>query len=282
MKNDSSDKRKSFGKNDKRFAPDGHEWRIQEKKKPRLEASLWGTHAVQEAWLNPQRRIRRLFITEQMHDAFAPSIEKAAQLGLDRPEPTIMDKKDLDQRLPVGAVHQGIAVDAEPLDEVFVTDLITAVEPGQRAVILMLDQVTDPHNVGAILRSAAAFGATGVIMQSRHSPELTGVLAKTASGAVEHLAVAYEINLSRALDTLQQAGFTALALDERGPEPLSTFDMKDRMVIVLGAEGAGLRPKIREQCDATVRLPTMGAIQSLNVSNAAAVILYAALHKNIM
>jgi 23S rRNA (guanosine2251-2'-O)-methyltransferase len=256
------------------FRPDGEPWKLQQKKQPLLQATLWGTHAVQEAWLNPERRIRRLYLTELMFKSFEATLQKARALGLDRPEPQIMDKKDLDQRLPSGAVHQGIAIDADPLDEVFVQDIVTATDAQDRAVVLMLDQVTDPHNVGAILRSASAFGAAGVVMQRRHSPEMTGVLGKSACGAIDHLPVAYETNLSRALEVLQKAGFFAIAMDEHAETSLAALPGKARTVLLLGAEGTGLRQKLREQCDALVRLPTQGAIQSLNVSNAAAIALY--------
>lgn len=252
----------------------GKEWRAQEKKGPMLQATLWGVHAVQEAWLNPERRIKALHITELMVKEFEPVLQKARDLGLKRPEAKIIDKKDMDRRLPAGAVHQGIAVDADPLPETFVQDLVVAAA-SEKSVILMLDQVTDPHNVGAILRSASAFGASGVIMQRRHSPEMTGVLAKAACGAIEHLPVCYEINLSRALEVLQQAGFFAIAFDEHADDTFATLTPHAKTVLVLGAEGSGLRQKIREQCNASVRLPTQGAIQSLNVSNAAAIGLYA-------
>jgi 23S rRNA (guanosine2251-2'-O)-methyltransferase len=254
--------------------PDGEPWRVQQKKQPLLQATLWGTHAVQEAWLNPERRIRTLYLTELMFKHFDPVLQKARAAGLTRPDPQIMDKKDLDQRLPAGAVHQGIAIDADPLAETFVQDIVAAAATEKHAVAVMLDQVTDPHNVGAILRSAAAFGAAGVVMQRRHSPEMTGVLGKAACGAIDHLPVCYETNLARALEVLQQAGFYAIAMDEHADVPLSALPARAKTVLVLGAEGTGLREKMREQCDALVRLPTKGAIQSLNVSNAAAIALY--------
>jgi 23S rRNA (guanosine2251-2'-O)-methyltransferase len=259
----------------KSLRPDGEPWRVQEKKQPLLQATLWGTHAVQEAWANPARRVKKLYIAEQMLAGFEPLLRQVEAQGLDRPTPTMIDKKDLDRRLPPGAVHQGLALDADPLDEVFVQDLIAGAARAERSVILMLDQVTDPHNVGAILRTGSAFGADGVVMQRRHSPELTGALAKAACGAVEHLPVAYETNLSRALELLQQAGYTAIALDEHAQQSLHELPLPAKSVLLLGAEGAGLRQKLREQCNAMVRLPTQGAIQSLNVSNAAAVALYA-------
>lgn len=239
------------------------------KKKQSIAANLWGIHAVREAWLNPKRQIRGLYITPQALKNFEDVMNER------KTPPNMIDKKDLDRLLPSGAVHQGIALHAETLPEVFVQDLIIQTANKDHALIVMLDQVTDPHNVGAILRSACAFGADGLIMQRKHSPELTGVLTKTASGAVEHVSVAYEINLSDTLDKLKEAGFFALGLDERGQQEIGGIKKGGKTVIVLGAEGKGLRPKVADHCDALIRLPTQGAIASLNVSNAAAVTLYA-------
>jgi len=242
------------------------------REKPEGRANLWGTHAVTEAWLNPARAIKALYITELMLKGFEATLAQASELK--RPAPRVMEKKDMDRMLG-DAVHQGIAIDAKPLDEIFVQDFVARASNKEKAVLLMLDQVTDPHNVGAILRSACAFGADGVIMQRRHSPELTGILAKTASGAVEHIPVAYEINLSDTLDYLKNKGFFAIGLDERGEQEIGAIKKGGKVVLVLGAEGSGLRPKVREHCDTLVRLPTEGRIASLNVSNAAAVSLYA-------
>ena len=249
-------------------------YREKQPKKPRLQADLWGTHAVASAWLNPARHIQTLYITEQTLKGFTQMLDAAEKAGLKRPPPTVIDKKDLDRSLR-DAVHQGIAIAAKPLAEIFVQDLVARNMQHDNAVFLMLDQVTDPHNVGAILRSACAFGADGVIMQRKHSPTLTGILAKTASGAAEHTPVAYEINLSDTLDFLKSKGFTAIGLDERGDQAIGDIIKAGKTVLVLGAEGKGLRPKVREHCDILTRLPTAGPIASLNVSNAAAVALYA-------
>lgn len=238
-------------------------------------ASLWGTHAVKEAWLNPDRDIRALYATAEALESFADTMEAADDSGLDRPQPVVADRRALDRLTGPGAVHQGLALDAAPLDEVFVQDLISAADGRERAVIVMLDQVTDPHNVGAIMRSACAFGAAGIVMQRRHAPELDGVLVKTASGAAEHIPVAYETNLSRTIETLQEAGFTVLALDERGDISLEELPAIDKAVIVLGAEGPGIRHLVKQHADRLVRLPTGGPVGALNVSNAAAVALYA-------
>jgi 23S rRNA (guanosine2251-2'-O)-methyltransferase len=181
----------------------------------------------------------------------------------------------MERMLGRDAVHQGMAISAAPLEDVFVQDIINAGAGKERSVVLMLDQVTDPHNVGAILRSASAFGADGVIMQRRHAPELEGVLCKTACGAVDHLPVAYETNLSRTLEELADAGYTIIGLDEHAPDSLSAIAVPAKSVLVLGAEGDGMRRLVREHCSVLVTLPTQKPINSLNVSNAAAVALYA-------
>jgi 23S rRNA (guanosine2251-2'-O)-methyltransferase len=239
-------------------------------KTKKLSANLWGTHATRAAWLNPKRKIRGLYITQQALASFEDILDKR------KTPPSLIEKTEMDRLLPKGAVHQGIALHVEPLEECFIQDLIIQSKERKRTIFLMLDQVTDPHNVGAIMRSACAFGASGIIMQKKHSPELTGTLAKTATGAVEHIDVAYEINLSRALEALKKAGFTAYGLDEHAQDALGTTRLPEKLVLVLGAEGKGLRPKVAEHCDALLKLPTTGPIQSLNVSNAAAIALFAA------
>ncbi|MCB9988261.1 MAG: 23S rRNA (guanosine(2251)-2'-O)-methyltransferase RlmB [Rhodospirillales bacterium] len=236
--------------------------------KSSIKADLWGSHAVQAAWLNPDRDVRALYITESALKDFSQSAP------VKRPPPMIVDKAALDHALPKGAVHQGIALDCPPLEETFLNDLIIRAGGQPKTVLLMLDQVTDPHNVGAILRSACAFGAAGMIMQKKHAPELSGVLAKTACGAVEHVPVAYETNLTRSLETLQENGFFVIGLDERG-EDIAGLSVPDKCVLVLGAEGPGLRRLVKEQCDTLARLPMNGPMPSINVSNAAAVALYA-------
>ena len=237
--------------------------------------NLYGLHAVREAWLNKNREIFALYVTSAAQRHFDEIATKAREADLQRPSPIIIDKQKLEKILPKGAVHQGIALACAPLDEMDVQDLIIRAHKKKHSIIAVLDQVTDPHNIGAIMRSASAFGLDGLIMQTRHAPILDGVLAKTACGAVDNLAVAYAINLSRALEDLQKAGFTALAMDERGEKEIGELDLDNKIVIVLGSEGSGIRPLIKEKCDVLTRLPTQGAIASLNVSNAAAVVFYA-------
>lgn len=243
----------------------------------RLTVHLFGQHAVHEAWLNPRRHIQNLYITENALKGFEATLQKAGSLK--RPAPTIVDKDALDKSLPPGSVHQGIALNCSGLPEVGLQDLIIRAKDKDRVLLVILDQVTDPHNMGAILRSACAFGADGVIVQKRHAPELQGpagaIIAKTACGAVEHTPIAYETNLSRSIETLQEEGFFVYGLDERGEDMPARGDTPKKSVLVLGAEGDGLRHLIKEKCDVLIKLPTAGAIQSLNVSNAAAVALYA-------
>lgn len=248
-------------------------------KKPKLpKPNLFGYHAVREAWLNPERNISALFLTPQAAKGFESDLHSARKQGLKRPDPAQIDKKDLDYLLPRGAVHQGIAMKCAPLPKLFLQDLTIKSESQDRSLVLVLDQVTDPHNVGAIIRSACAFGVSGIIMQSKHAPELNGHLAKAACGAVEHVPVIYETNLSRALDNLKQEGFFAYGLDERGKQTVSelaTNDPPNKLALVLGAEGPGIRKLVKEHCDELIRLPMSGPIPSLNVSNAAAVALFA-------
>lgn len=237
----------------------------------KIKADLFGIHAVQEAWNNPKRYVHALFITQNVLKEFEPHLKTAAK----RPAPTIVAKEELDRALPNGAVHQGIALSCQPLAENSIIDIIIKAQEKEKSVIVMLDQVTDPHNIGAILRSACAFGADGVVMQSKHAPDMTGVLAKTACGALEHIPVAYETNLSRAIETLKEHHYTVIGLDEHSPQTFTDLHTYERVVMVLGAEGAGIRRLVKEHCDVLVTLPTRPPIASLNVSNAAAVALYA-------
>ncbi len=234
---------------------------------------LYGVHPVTAAWLNPDRSCRHLYATAQALTAFAPTVQQAAALKLKRPAPIVVERDGIDRLLPAGAVHQGLALDAEPLPEVNLDDVLIAAGNGPVALV-MLDQVTDPHNVGAILRSAAAFGAKGMIVQSRHAPEVTGVLAKAASGAVEVVPILRETNLARAIERMRDAGVFVIGLDEAGSCTLDQANFGTRAALVLGAEGDGLRRLVAEGCDLLASLPTVPPIGSLNVSNAAAIGLY--------
>jgi 23S rRNA (guanosine2251-2'-O)-methyltransferase len=187
----------------------------------------------------------------------------------------ILDRAAFDRLLPEGAVHQGWALEVEPLDSADLEDVLRAGEvmPG-RSVIIVLDQISDPHNVGAILRSAAAFGVRAVVVGEHGAPLPTGVLAKAASGALDCVPLVRAVNLARTLDRLKEAGFWCCGLDEGAATPLAGLDLGPRVALVLGSEGGGLRRLLRERCDYLARLPTRPELPSLNVSNAAAVALY--------
>ncbi|HEV7370815.1 23S rRNA (guanosine(2251)-2'-O)-methyltransferase RlmB [Arenibaculum sp.] len=234
---------------------------------------IYGLHPVQAALANPERRCRRLLVTEAARDALAATLADAAARGLSRPQPTVVERAELDRLLP-GAVHQGAALEAAPLPDLDLDDVARAASGRERDVVVLLDQVTDPHNVGAILRSAAAFGASAVVVQERNAPDVTGTLAKSASGALEAVPLVRVVNLARALGELQQAGYWCVGLDESGTRTLAEMGLSGRVALVLGAEGTGLRRLTMERCDDVARLPTRGPIGSLNVSNAAAVALY--------
>lgn len=241
---------------------------------PRLTIDLYGIHAVREAILNENREIRAIYAVPEQAEEVDSWVQTARRAKLKRPDVAMPPRAAFDNACGRDAVHQGVGVACDPLPETDLEDILRGLDPAARACFVMLDQVTDPHNLGAILRSACAFGATAMVVQRRHTPELNALVAKTACGAVEHLPVCYETNLSRSIDMLKDAGFTVLGLDERGDVDLPDLPAPDRSVLVLGAEGPGLRRLIREGCDRLVRLPTHAPIASLNVSNAAAVALY--------
>ncbi|MBR0753401.1 23S rRNA (guanosine(2251)-2'-O)-methyltransferase RlmB [Bradyrhizobium jicamae] len=223
---------------------------------------LYGWHSVSMALANPQRRIRKLYLTENAAKRLADeNIET-------RVTPEIVRPSAIDQRLGPDAVHQGLLAEAEPLPS---PDIDTLDPDG---IVLVLDQITDPHNVGAILRSAAAFAVKAIVTTARHSPEATGVLAKSASGALELVPMVTVQNLARALTELNDRGFQTVGLDSQGSENLAQVELQQPLALVLGAEGKGLRQLTRETCRTVARLDMPGEIKSLNVSNAAVLALY--------
>lgn len=230
----------------------------------RRPAWIYGIHATAAALANPARKVRRLVATAEGAERLARAAPGA--------QPETVDRSALDQMLPAGAVHQGVALDAEPLDQPDLSEIISTA--GEHTAVVILDQVTDPHNVGAVLRSAAAFGAAAVVQTERGAPDATGVTAKAASGALEVVPLVTVTNLARALDTLKAGGFWCIGLDGAAEETLAEAAPSGRIALVLGAEGTGLRRLTREHCDMLVKLPTRPPVASLNVSNAAAVALY--------
>jgi 23S rRNA (guanosine2251-2'-O)-methyltransferase len=234
---------------------------------------LCGTHAVLAALANPRRKVRRLLTTAEAGRGLS---ERLDALRAEHPLPVaeIVDKADIEKLLPATAVHQGSAVLVEPLPTLSIEEIADEGAERERAVVVVLDQVTDPHNVGAVLRSAAAFGALAVVVQDRHAPDETASVAKAASGALERIPLVRVTNIVRALETLKEAGFWSAGLAADGPVTLASAKLSGRVVLVLGAEGEGLRRLTREHCDYLVRLPMTDAMESLNVSNAAAISLY--------
>jgi 23S rRNA (guanosine2251-2'-O)-methyltransferase len=225
---------------------------------------LWGWHAVVAALENPRRGPpRRLLATPDRAKALTQQFGYIATLE-------VKEAKAIGDALALGAVHQGVALKPEPLESLSIDEL--AGDGG--GFILMLDQVTDPQNVGAIFRSAAAFGARGVILQDRHAPVLTGALAKAAAGAVDAIPYARVTNLSRALEQLSDLGWRAVGLSGDADEPLEAVLDSRPTVLVLGSEGEGIRRLVSEHCDALGRIPMPGGFESLNVSAAAAIALY--------
>jgi len=230
---------------------------------------LYGVHVVVEALANPRRKLRRLWATKNGVDRLGDAIAKA---GI---TPELVMPSELDRLVGSDAVHQGIILEADPLDQ---PDLHQIPRQG---IVVMLDQVTDPHNVGAIFRSCAAFNVTAVVTTARHSAETTGVLFKAASGATELVPFVKVTNLARAMAEMKEYGFRIIGLDSDAPAPIETEAGKSPLVLVLGAEGKGLRQLTRDNCDALVKLDLPGAIKSLNVSNAAALALYAVTRKPV-
>ena len=231
---------------------------------PRGSVWLHGTHAVEAALTNPARRLKRLLLTEDAEAALAAKVPLPWPLQPERAE-----RAKLDHLLGRDTTHQGMALLADLLTPPSLTAVLE--RPGP---LIVLDQVTDPRNIGAVLRSAAAFGAAGVVTQDRNAPEETGAMAKAASGALERVPLLRAVNLARTLAALKAAGLWVVGLDASGA-PLRGGPLRERRVaLVLGAEGAGLRRLTRETCDELAGLPMPGGMDSLNVSAAAAVALY--------
>jgi len=232
---------------------------------------LWGRHAVEAALKNPDRAHRKLWATREGVESLDG--ELPADFPVEWAQPA-----DLARLVAKDAPHQGLVLECSPLEDVFLGDVLDgdATRP-----LIVLDQVTDPHNVGAIMRSAAAFGACAIVTQDRHAPPESGTLAKSASGALEVLPWVRVVNLARALEEIAEAGYWRIGLDGAGATTLGEALTSGPVALVLGAEGDGMRHNITQHCDAIARLPISEAMESLNVSNAAAIALYAAATREI-
>ena len=226
---------------------------------------FWGRHAVTAALANPNRTVRKIWGTR----------EALAALDLPPVVPiTYADAADLGRLVPADAPHQGLVAEVDPLEDIWLGDLLHEGQDDQRPLVV-LDQVTDPHNVGAILRSAAAFDALGIVTQDRHAPPESGTVARSASGALETVPWIRVVNLARALEEIAEAGFWRIGLTGHANQTLAEAMGTQRICIVLGAEGEGMRQNTEAHCDELAKLPISPKVESLNVSNAAAIALYA-------
>jgi 23S rRNA (guanosine2251-2'-O)-methyltransferase len=267
---------KSFGKNRR---PEPAKNRGKPEKKPIAAQSerphranigaqwLYGLHAVQAALANPRRKLGRAVLTPRATETLGSKL-------LSRVRVETQDPGSIDRLLPPGAVHQGAALEAWPLKSRDLDEILDEAPSDGRRVVLVLDQLSDPHNVGAILRTAAAFGATAVIVQDRHAPPQSGALAKAASGALDLIPYLEVVNIARALDELAERGFWRIALAGDGEQSLSEAVPAGDVALVVGSEGSGIRRLVREHCEASAFIPISGRMESLNVSNAAAIALY--------
>ncbi len=229
-------------------------------------------HAVEAALANPRRACHRLLIARGASSDIAAAIDRASGMVSGRPLPESVDRAEIDRLLTPGAVHQGVALLAKPLPAPALEDVLR--DPAADATVVVLDQATDPRNIGAVLRSAAAFGALAVVIQDRHAPPLTGALVKAASGAAETVPLLRVVNLARALWALKEARFWCAGLDPTAGRTLAEAKLEGRVALVLGAEGRGLRRLTRDTCDDLLRVPIVPSADSLNLSNAAAIALY--------
>lgn len=228
---------------------------------------LHGRNSVEAALKNPKRECLRLIGTEKaLKDTEAQARHRKVSVE------TVDDIAAIAATVPEGSPHQGILLEVRPLPSQSIEDLQPSTD--DKNIILMLDQVTDPHNVGACMRSAAAFGAKALITQDKNSPNESGIIARTAAGALESLPWLRVTNLSQALDTLRDMGYWHVGLDGHTDQSIRSLSMGNNIVIVMGSEGKGLRPLVRKNCDAIVKIPMTGSVESLNVSNAAAIALY--------
>ena len=229
---------------------------------------LYGLHAVRAALANPRRKVHRLVLTDR-------AVEELGKAAMSRARHEIATSDAIGRMLAPGSVHQGVALNCEKLPARALEDVIIPNVLGKRRIVLVLDQITDPHNAGAILRSAVAFGVDAVIVQDRHAPPESGVLAKAASGALDVVPIATVVNIARTLERLGEHDFWRVALTGDGDQPLreATAHRPD-VALVLGSEGSGVRRLVRERCDTSAFIPIGKSTESLNVSNAAAVALY--------
>jgi 23S rRNA (guanosine2251-2'-O)-methyltransferase len=261
------DRRHFYPKPAGKPAESGGEPRQKHGRHAKPENWLYGLHAVQAALANPRRKLGRAVLTSR-----AAELIGAKLLGRVQVEPA--EGEAISRLLPPGAVHQGAALQADPLAPRDLNEVLDKAGDARRKIVLVLDQISDPHNVGAILRTAAAFGVTAVVVQDRHAPPQSGALAKAASGALEIVPYVEVVNIARALDQLADKGFWRIAMAGDGEQTLAEAIPVGDVALVMGSEGDGIRRLVREHCEAVAHVPIDQAMESLNVSNAAAIALY--------
>ena len=232
---------------------------------------IYGRHAVEAAIGNPARVINRIMTTAENSEVLKKLL---LQSGRDTALLKVVERKEIDKQLPAEAVHQGIAAQVKPLENQLLEDICILAEGKDRCRVLILDQVTDPQNVGAIIRSCAAFGADALIMQDKNAPAESGAMVKASAGTIEFLPVCRVTNLSRAIEHLKKAGFWVAGRDGYAETTIDKMKKNGRIAIVMGSEGKGIRRLGEESCDETVKLPIDARVESLNVSTAAAIALY--------
>ena len=235
---------------------------------------IYGIHPVMAALANSKRTCLRIVISYTASTELEENIKIVCKKNKELPNIEKMNREQIGSLLSPGAVHQGLALLANPLKIVSIEDIIKETEGKENASVIILDQATDPKNVGAVMRSAAAFGASAVVLQDRHAPPLSGALSKAASGAVEWVTLIRVVNLARAISNLKHAGFWAAGLDSGADRTLAQADLSGRILLVLGAEGSGLRRLTRDTCDELLKVTVNEKSDSLNLSNAATVALY--------
>lgn len=231
---------------------------------------LYGRHPVMAAINNSNRKINKIFCTKEN----AEEIKKALNTCKRNISVSIIDRKELDKMLPRDAVHQGFALQCQELEDYTLDEICRLAEEKQNCHILILDQVTDPQNIGAIIRSCVAFDTLALILQDKNSPTETGTMAKASAGMIEQLPICRVTNLSRAISQLKDSGFWVIGMDGYATTYIADINKTGKIAVVMGSEGKGMRRLVEENCDATVKLPISPTVESLNVSTAAAITLY--------
>ena len=237
----------------------------------RIQSILYGRHPVLAVIANPERSISKIICTKDNFDELKEHCKNHdVNIGLIN----TVDRKEIDRIIPRESVHQGFAVYCSELEEYTIEDLCILADQKEDCHVLVLDQVTDPQNIGAIIRSCVAFNTIGLVLQDKNSPNEKGSMAKASAGMIEHLPICRVVNLSRAVQQFKEAGFWTIGMDSHAKTTISEMNKKGKTAIIMGSEGKGMRRLVEESCDSTIRLDTSDKVESLNVSTATAIVLY--------